>query len=289
MSDSPDRHLVWKVAALGLAMFAFGFALVPLYDVICAVTGFGGKTASVAAVVAEQPDPSRTVRVEFLASVASGAPFTLEPEVGHLEVHPGQLYETHFRARNLTGSPLTAQAVPRQTFPTTWPEFDAANARLSFAAMQVRAKSSIEVVRIEPLVPSGVRDPSAKRKASSRPGAVSVSPTTRRPSGDTPLARDEKAPPAPSPTPWKPGPAESSSGPGPGRLGGSVPDAITTALSARELEVLLLLDEHLSTDAIADRLYISEHTVRSHVKSLLRKLGVSSRRAALEQLALARR
>lgn len=112
MSDSPDRHLVWKVAALGLAMFAFGFALVPLYDVICAVTGFGGKTAPAAAVVAEQPDPSRTVRVEFLASVASGAPFTLEPEVGHLEVHPGQLYETHFRARNLTGSPLTAQAVP---------------------------------------------------------------------------------------------------------------------------------------------------------------------------------
>lgn len=74
-----------------------------------------------------------------------------------------------------------------------------------------------------------------------------------------------------------------------GRLGGGVPDAITSALSARELEVLLLLDEHLSTDAIADRLYISEHTVRSHVKSLLRKLGVSSRRAALEQLALARR
>ena len=74
-----------------------------------------------------------------------------------------------------------------------------------------------------------------------------------------------------------------------GRLGGGVPDAITAALSARELEVLLLLDEHLSTDAIAGRLYISEHTVRSHVKSLLRKLGVSSRRAALEQLALARR
>ena len=74
-----------------------------------------------------------------------------------------------------------------------------------------------------------------------------------------------------------------------GRLGGRVPDAITAALSARELEVLLLLDEHLSTDAIAGRLYISEHTVRSHVKSLLRKLGVSSRRAALEQLALARR
>jgi DNA-binding NarL/FixJ family response regulator len=69
---------------------------------------------------------------------------------------------------------------------------------------------------------------------------------------------------------------------------GGVPDAIADKLSARELEVLLLLDEHLGTDEIAKRLFISEHTVRSHVKSLLRKLGVSSRREALERLSLAR-
>ena len=67
-----------------------------------------------------------------------------------------------------------------------------------------------------------------------------------------------------------------------------VPDSIARALSAREVEVLLLLDEHLSTDQIAARLFISEHTVRSHVKSLLRKLGVSSRRQALEALGAAR-
>ncbi len=70
--------------------------------------------------------------------------------------------------------------------------------------------------------------------------------------------------------------------------GSGVPDAIATSLSAREVEVLLLLDEHLGTDEIAKRLFISEHTVRSHVKSLLRKLGVSSRREALEQLSTAR-
>jgi DNA-binding NarL/FixJ family response regulator len=70
--------------------------------------------------------------------------------------------------------------------------------------------------------------------------------------------------------------------------GSGVPDRIASVLSARELEVLLLLDEHHSTEEIAQRLFISEHTVRSHVKSLLRKLGVSSRREALEQLALAR-
>jgi len=73
-----------------------------------------------------------------------------------------------------------------------------------------------------------------------------------------------------------------------GGRGSGVPDRIASALSARELEVLLLLDEHHGTEEIAQRLFISEHTVRSHVKSLLRKLGVSSRREALEQLALAR-
>jgi DNA-binding NarL/FixJ family response regulator len=68
-----------------------------------------------------------------------------------------------------------------------------------------------------------------------------------------------------------------------------VPDSIAESLSAREVEVLLLLDEHLGTEEIAARLFISEHTVRSHVKSLLRKLDVSSRREALELLNAARR
>jgi DNA-binding NarL/FixJ family response regulator len=74
-----------------------------------------------------------------------------------------------------------------------------------------------------------------------------------------------------------------------GRWDSGVPESIARELSAREVEVLLLLDEHLGTDEIAKRLFISEHTVRSHVKSLMRKLNVSSRRDALEALASARR
>lgn len=73
-----------------------------------------------------------------------------------------------------------------------------------------------------------------------------------------------------------------------GRLDSGVPESVARELSAREVEVLLLLDEHLGTEEIARRLFISEHTVRSHVKSLLRKLNVSSRREALEALAAAR-
>jgi two-component system NarL family response regulator len=67
-----------------------------------------------------------------------------------------------------------------------------------------------------------------------------------------------------------------------------VPDSIARELTAREVEILLLLDERLETDEIAKRLFISEHTVRTHVKSVLRKLGVSSRREAVEKLAAAR-
>jgi DNA-binding NarL/FixJ family response regulator len=69
----------------------------------------------------------------------------------------------------------------------------------------------------------------------------------------------------------------------------TVPDSIAAVLSAREAEVLLLLERHLATDEIARMLEISEHRVRSHVKSLLGKLGVSSRREAVDALAAARR
>jgi DNA-binding NarL/FixJ family response regulator len=76
---------------------------------------------------------------------------------------------------------------------------------------------------------------------------------------------------------------------GDGPRGDLVPESFAERLSARELEVLLLLDQHLSTEEISARLFISEHTVRSHVKNLLAKLGVSSRHEALAQLAAARR
>jgi cytochrome c oxidase assembly protein subunit 11 len=111
MTSRNNRALVAKLAALTLAMFAFGFALVPLYDVFCELTGFRGET--VASVTTDTAiDGARKVRIELLGSVADAAPWEFAPIASHLDVHPGGLYETHFEARNLTDQPLAAQAVP---------------------------------------------------------------------------------------------------------------------------------------------------------------------------------
>jgi cytochrome c oxidase assembly protein subunit 11 len=114
MRGTVDRSLALKLAAIVLAMFVFGFALVPLYSAFCSLTGFGGKTSGVAsaAQLDVEPDLSRTVRVEFVASLPRGAPWAFSPVETHLDVHPGELYVTHFHAQNLTGRALVAQAVP---------------------------------------------------------------------------------------------------------------------------------------------------------------------------------
>jgi cytochrome c oxidase assembly protein subunit 11 len=93
--------------------FAFGFALVPLYDVFCEVTGIGSRGALTEARAAGNgvPDETRMVVVEFTATVPAGG-WTLEPELATLEVHPGKLYEARFRARNLSDQATTGQAVP---------------------------------------------------------------------------------------------------------------------------------------------------------------------------------
>jgi cytochrome c oxidase assembly protein subunit 11 len=115
VSGSPkdNRSLTARLLLMAAGSFAFGFALVPLYDVFCDVTGIGNTATLSEARAATDlvPDATRTVTVEFTATVPAGG-WLLEPEAPTLEVHPGQLYETRFRARSLAGRPTTGQAVP---------------------------------------------------------------------------------------------------------------------------------------------------------------------------------
>lgn len=107
-----DRTLSLKLVLLTVAMFGFGFALVPIYDIFCDITGLGGRTATAAETVAELPLIDRTVRLEFISSVNRGAPFEFRPTVSSMQVTPGQIYETAYFARNLTAAGIVAQAVP---------------------------------------------------------------------------------------------------------------------------------------------------------------------------------
>jgi cytochrome c oxidase assembly protein subunit 11 len=108
-----NRSLTLKLLGIALGSFAFGFALVPLYDVFCEWTGYGNRSdLGRAAIVNERPDLARTITVEFVADLPSVGAFEFKPAVGSLQVHPGKLYETSFIAHNLTGRDTVAQAVP---------------------------------------------------------------------------------------------------------------------------------------------------------------------------------
>ena len=72
------RGQLAKIVMVPLLMFGFGFALVPLYDVFCDITGLNGKTGRVEASEIEnsQVDTSRTIEVRFLANTNSGLPWS---------------------------------------------------------------------------------------------------------------------------------------------------------------------------------------------------------------------
>ena len=109
------RKLVTSLLVIVVGAFGFGYALVPLYDVFCAITGFGGRTNVEAVAVVEAPDLSREIRIEFVTTVNSYAPFEFAADADSMTVNPGKMYFATFTAKNLTEKDKVAQAVPSVT------------------------------------------------------------------------------------------------------------------------------------------------------------------------------
>ena len=108
-----NGRTAWRLAVVVLAMFGFGYALVPLYDVLCEITGLGGRTGVVSASALDGGvDTNRTIKVQFLGTVNSRLPWEFRPNVASMEVHPGQVYETTYFARNLSHAATVGQARP---------------------------------------------------------------------------------------------------------------------------------------------------------------------------------
>ncbi len=108
-----QRKQAILLALLATGMFGFAFALVPLYEIFCEVTGFNGRPFG-QAVSGEQASQvlEREVTIEFLAHVGRGMPWEFRPTESRLRVRVGEINETRFYARNYANQPVTGQAVP---------------------------------------------------------------------------------------------------------------------------------------------------------------------------------
>ena len=109
-----NRRIVKRLGIAAVAMFGFGFAMVPLYDVFCDITGINGKTGRIELeeALSQKVDEDRLVTVEFLATVHSDLPWEFRPMVRKIKVHPGEVTEVNYYARNKTDDVVTGQAVP---------------------------------------------------------------------------------------------------------------------------------------------------------------------------------
>jgi len=116
MSDNKteNQNVIRNLLFVVVGMFGFGFALVPLYDVFCDLTGLNGKTNGKQYTASDpvRVDTSRTIRVEFVANLNAGMPWEFKPLTYQMEVHPGEVNRVEFLAKNLTNKDITGHAVP---------------------------------------------------------------------------------------------------------------------------------------------------------------------------------
>jgi len=110
------KHLKIMLAVV-VGMFAFCFALVPLYNVFCKVTGLNGKTAATAQipVAASKVDTNRDVTVELLTTLNESISTEFTGKDKKITLHPGEYVTTSYRVKNLTNKPMVVQAIPSVT------------------------------------------------------------------------------------------------------------------------------------------------------------------------------
>jgi cytochrome c oxidase assembly protein subunit 11 len=107
-----NTRLVQVLVLVVIGMFGFGYALVPLYDVLCDLTGINGKAETVAAEVPYQVDLTRAINIELLTSLNKATPLEFSTETKQLKIHPGQYQTVNFFAVNKTDKTVVAQAIP---------------------------------------------------------------------------------------------------------------------------------------------------------------------------------
>lgn len=116
--EQKQQKLLIILTLIVLGMFAFGFALVPIYNSLCKTLGINGKTNPEAIaydVSKAKIETDREVLVEFVATNNSGVPWAFYPKTQKIKVHPGEIVKLGFYAENKTDHRMTVQAIPSVT------------------------------------------------------------------------------------------------------------------------------------------------------------------------------
>lgn len=100
-------------------MFAFGFAMAPLYQLLCSVTGLNGSNTTGRVkeeiILSAKVDYSRSITVEFDATNNAELPWEFRPLTRKIQVHPGEIKEVSYYAKNNSKHTIIAQAIPGVT------------------------------------------------------------------------------------------------------------------------------------------------------------------------------
>ena len=105
-----NRRMFTRLSIVAVAMFGFGYALVPFYDQICRALGINSLVERSELAANTQVDLTRKVTIEFDAN-SHGMPWTFQPAVRHMQVHPGQLVQVDYEVANVRSASMTGQAV----------------------------------------------------------------------------------------------------------------------------------------------------------------------------------
>ncbi len=113
---SSQQRLLILCALIILLMFGVGYALVPLYNTFCKVTGYNGKITERSALSTGKIDTSRTITIEFLAENNVNLPnWKFFPLVKKITVHPSENKRVAFFTENDSPNRMTVQAIPSIT------------------------------------------------------------------------------------------------------------------------------------------------------------------------------
>jgi len=116
-----NRKVIMPLLTYAFLMFGLGFAMVPLYEKFCKITGITDIRSSRKIIENYEVDKNRLIRVEFDATINQDLEFEFRPLTPFVEVHPGETKEVNFFVKNKTQRDIVAQAVPSVTpvFATT--------------------------------------------------------------------------------------------------------------------------------------------------------------------------